>query len=212
VTVDGHPAKLAVSRVDDLVLRSGRILASDAYYLDTPPFTVALPAGTHPVLLLTVTGRDIGSTSAAAMVRVEGGAPIRWKGAQIRDAPPDAEPFIHGVDSGTSSFASAEAITHLRSLPTDARTALIDQLLDKYRNGGDFGVAQSITVDPATGANIVTFLSGYGDGGYPSWFGFDASGNAVALLTSFDLIDDPSKPTGSRASPGSAVTPGSVAP
>ena len=208
VTVGGNPATLSVSRVDDLVLPSGRILASDAFYLDTPPFTVALPAGTHPVFLLTVTGPATGSTSAAAMVRVDGGRPIRWEGAQTADAPPGAEPFVHGVDSGTSSFASAEAIALLKSLPNDAQTALMDQLLDKYRNGGDFGVAESITVDPASGANIVTFLSGYGDGGYASWFGFDASGQAVALLTSFDLIDDPSKPR-RRSSPGGSAPAGS---
>jgi hypothetical protein len=203
VTVAGDPAMLSMSRVDDLVLPSGRILASDAFYLDTPPFTVTLPAGTHPVFLLIVNGPATGSTSAAAMVRVDGGVPIRWEGAQTADAQPGAEPFVHGVDSGTSSFASAEAIALLRSLPNDAQTALMDQLLDKYRNGGDLAVAQSITVDPASGTNIVTFLSGYGDGGYASWFGFDASGQAVALLTSFDLIDDPSKPTRSFAPQGS---------
>jgi hypothetical protein len=209
VTIGGAPGTLSVSRADDLVLPSGRVLAADAFYLDTPGFTIELPAGRHRILLLHMSGSSVGSTIAAAMVRVGDRQPVRWEGARTATST-GPEPFYYGVDSGTASFASTEAIERLRAMPADASSALVDQLVNAYSTGGDFKETASITVDPTSGANIVTFQSGYGDGGYPCWFGFDASGTAVALLTSFDLIDDPSIPTHSSAPGGSR--PGSPVP
>jgi hypothetical protein len=205
VTVGGSPGTLSVSRADDLVLPSGRVLASDAFLLDAPPFTISLPPGRHPVMLLHATGADFGPAIAAAMVRVAEGRVIRWEGAQVRDAPTGADPFVYGVDGGTGSFASVEAVARLTSMPPDAATALVDQLVDKYSSGRGYVQSASITIDQSSGLNIVTFASGFGDGGYASWFGFDASGQPAALLTSFDLIDDPSKPTGSTAPTGTRV-------
>ena len=33
------------------------------------------------------------------------------------------------------------------------------------------------------------FQSGWGDGLYASWFGYDAQGRVVALLTDFNVVD-----------------------
>ena len=49
----------------------------------------------------------------------------------------------------------------------------------------------NVVVDPATGANVVGFPSGFGDGGYPSWFGLDAAGAPVVLITDFGIVDAP---------------------
>jgi hypothetical protein len=212
VTVVGLPGTLSVSRAEDLVLPSGRVAAADAFFLDNPPFTATLSAGRHPVMLLHTTGADFGPAVAAAMVRVDGDAVVRWEGAQVREAPSGADPFVYGVDGGTGSFASPEAVARLKSMPSDAANALVDQLIAKYSASAIYTQTASITLDPSSGLNIVTFTSGFGDGGYASWFGFDASGKAVALLTSFDLIDDRSKPTGSTSPAGSVVPRGSTPP
>lgn len=46
-----------------------------------------------------------------------------------------------------------------------------------------------ITVDEASGVNVIGFRSGYGDGAYPSWFGLDASRRPLVLLTDFGILD-----------------------
>src|SRR4029078_4230104 len=38
-------------------------------------------------------------------------------------------------------------------------------------------------------ANIVMFTSGWGDGFYASWFGYDAQGRVAALVTDFAVVD-----------------------
>lgn len=37
--------------------------------------------------------------------------------------------------------------------------------------------------------NIIMFTSGWGDGFYASWFGYDAQGHVAALVTDFTVVD-----------------------
>lgn len=47
--------------------------------------------------------------------------------------------------------------------------------------------------------NIICFRSGFGDGSYPSFFGFDANGQVCQLVTDFGLFyDEPEEASGSR--------------
>jgi len=48
--------------------------------------------------------------------------------------------------------------------------------------------ARSGVLDPETGANIVAFPSGEGDGCYASYFGLAADGSAACLVTDFGLL------------------------
>jgi len=47
----------------------------------------------------------------------------------------------------------------------------------------------SVEVDPTTHANVVAFASGFGDGTYPSYAGFDRDGRVVVVLTDFGILD-----------------------
>jgi hypothetical protein len=46
----------------------------------------------------------------------------------------------------------------------------------------------SAVLDPESGANLVSFFSGHGDGCYASYFGLTAEGEAVCLVTDFGLL------------------------
>ena len=47
----------------------------------------------------------------------------------------------------------------------------------------------AISLDEETGANILLFTSGWGDGRYPSYWGYAADGGIVCLLTDFGALD-----------------------
>ena len=44
-------------------------------------------------------------------------------------------------------------------------------------------------ISPTSNLNVVSFSSGWGDGGYPSYFGYDKHENPVALVTDFGLLE-----------------------
>ncbi|HET6315489.1 MAG TPA: DUF4241 domain-containing protein, partial [Chloroflexota bacterium] len=46
----------------------------------------------------------------------------------------------------------------------------------------------SVVVDPDSGADAVVFTTGYGEGGYTTWWGLDENGQPVALVADFDVL------------------------
>jgi hypothetical protein len=49
--------------------------------------------------------------------------------------------------------------------------------------------------EPARNPNIVAFSSGYGDGIYASYVGWDAAGDPVCVVTDFGVIGEDPEPT-----------------
>ena len=99
------------------------------------------------------------------------------------------EHFGYPVDAGTGSFVDPEtAAVASRCMASDEDLAQrwID-LGDKGGSGKDApNFYANIDIGPG---NIVMFQSGWGDGLYASWFGYDAQGRVVALLTNFNVVD-----------------------
>ena len=191
----GEPAVVSVMQAGDLVLPSGRVIAADVYFFGAEPLTRVVPAGRHPVSVLEADigpGRD--RRIAAAMVRFDDGDPVSWElavvpGQDISTLRPD-EFFGYGVDSGTGCFASAEAATVLADPARfDAYAEEVQRRM--FPTPEEARPTVDVVVDPDSGANVVGFASGFGDGLYPSWFGLDAAGEPLVLLTDFRLLDAP---------------------
>ena len=77
------------------------------------------------------------------------------------------EIFGYGVDSGTGSFTSPEAVAALKAAAdyegyADSLMAAMPATAEAYELTGQ------VEVDPATGANVVAFGSGFGDGSTPA--------------------------------------------
>jgi hypothetical protein len=193
VTSGGSAAQLSISRAGDLVLQTGRVVAADVFLFDNIPFTRWLPSGTHPIFVLHATaGSD--DRIAAAMIRVAPGDPVRWEpaltpGQDASRLPPD-QFFGYGVDSGIGCFASAEAVEYLSRAGAragDAYSARVEAAMFPSKN--EFHLVADIPLGDGTGLNVVAFQSGWGDGGYPSYFGLDAAGKPLVLVTNFGIID-----------------------
>jgi hypothetical protein len=191
----GDPVTLATADAGHVVLPSGRLVATDAMLPEDTPFTTTVPPGRHPVSILTA---DFPASDdhrvAAAMVRVAEVDPVTWElalvdGQDASDLGPD-EYFGYGVDSGSGAFMSPEAAALL------ADEAIYDDYSERALDGmfpDDQTIIDSVVVevDAATGANVVTFSSGFGDGSYPTYVGLDGTGAPVVFVTDFGLLDEP---------------------
>jgi hypothetical protein len=190
----GEPVGLSVKGAGELVLPTGRVVAADVFFFGTEPFTRALPVGSHPVTLLQLEregAAELGDYRevAAAMIRVAAGDPVSWELALVAGQDPSTlgpdEFFGYGVDSGTGCFASAEA-----AAAASRSESYGDEVLERlYPAEDDYRNVADIVVDPATGANVIAFPSGFGDGAYPSYFGLDRAGEPLVLLTDFGILD-----------------------
>jgi hypothetical protein len=175
-TDDGEFVTTRIADAGALVLPTGRIVVSDPI-LDpfNKPFSVSVAPDTYAVLLSL-----INDEVALIMVNFAEEQPVRWQ---------RTKPESFGVDSATGCLMDHEVCRFLR------RKAQVDKY-ERYsrrfqdtldENGGLWG---SYCVDRSSGANVVLFRTWGGDGAFPSFFGYNASGDVVCLVTDMFLCLD----------------------
>jgi hypothetical protein len=188
----GQTVSTTVEEAGEVVLPSGRLVASDAFIIDALPFTTTFPPGHHRVSVLRADFANAAPRIAAAVVRVGAGEPVRWELALIAGQDPTTlgqdQFFGYGVDGGTGCFTSPEATARLRDPDTYERYSVA--LLEGLNPGGMAPPGTfAVEVDPGSGANVVAFESGFGDGAYASFIGLDGTGRPLVVMTDFAVLD-----------------------
>lgn len=179
-----------------LKLPSGRISAADPFIAlsDAKPFAQTVPSGAFPVRLAVAHFPAGGLRIAFARVDFSGAEVVRWSlavpGGQDIATLKDDEIFGYGVDAGTGAFfdpAASGAAARLLAANPDAWK---DWQTEGEANGPKVVGPYVFLLDlPLDDANAIMFSSGWGDGFYASWFGYDADGNVAALVTDFLTIE-----------------------
>ena len=174
---------------------------------DTPPFMQTIPAGTYPVKICVVPSKKYGDRYACVKVAVSGEKPVRYElglcGDEEFDELQDGEFFGFCVDAGMGCVADAktqeafkkywerreseeEGIDYYNDLFCDLLEENAKALPKYQREGGDW---LNWTV-PGTKLNFPIFASGWGDGVYPVYFGYDADGKVCGVYINFIDVDE----------------------
>ncbi len=185
-----------VVEAGSLKLPSGRICAADPFIAlsDAKPFTQPTSTGAFPVRLAVASFPSGGLRVAFARVDFKQARIARWSMAvpdgQNLSSLEEGHIFGYGVDAGTGSFfdpAAGKAAADLLRANPEAWEAWQTEGED---NGPKVVGPYFFLLDlPLGEANAIMFGSGWGDGFYASWFGYDADGNVAALVTDFETID-----------------------
>ncbi len=165
----------------DLRLPTGRVVAGDVFLDDPTPLDRSFEPGSQPVTLLVATLDDHDERVAAALLG-DSAAAVRWVPAFT--SPEGAEGYgVYAVNSGTAAFASHESVA-ADGRAADRTTVVLDALRIAEQEGRSWA-----TLDGArSGAGLIAFAAGYGDGSYPLWWGLDRENRPVALLTDFGVL------------------------
>ncbi|BAZ15293.1 hypothetical protein NIES4071_71650 [Calothrix sp. NIES-4071] len=180
--------------VGKLVLTSGKLVACDPLvFAGTEPFEANLAPGSYPVILSLAYKQDEKFPLVAfAKVCLSDKNPVRWKLATKAGEDlaclKDNEVFGYGVDSGIGCFMDADASQILVDntwkyceVYEETLACKLDQLLDEEN---DLGIMlTNMCVNEATGANIIAFSVGIGDGFYSSYFGYGVDNSIVEVVT-----------------------------
>lgn len=168
-----------------LHLPTGRALAADPGTVSESDqaFTVTVPPGDYPVLVARMTweGEEWGETPAAKLVIRPDTPTTSWElglrpGQDVRMLG-DREFYGFGVDSGIGSFL--DAATRDALLALDERPG---SLLDFQ------GADHAEWRDPVTGANVIAYPSGCGDGSYPVWIGRGDDDQVTCLVADMLIL------------------------
>lgn len=188
-----------VFEIGRLTIKSGRICAADPFVTlgDRKPFTQAVPNGAFPVRLAVgfhPAGAVKDNRVSFARVAFSEQPVERWsmavlEGQDAANLKPD-EIFGYPVDAGTGSFydpLANDAANAIHKTNPDAWEAW--QTEGEANGPKVIGPYSFVLMQPMGDVNVAMFHSGWGDGFYASYFGFDAEGKVAALVTSFNTID-----------------------
>jgi hypothetical protein len=179
VTEAGDPADptgvvaMEAIALGDLALPSGRLLVADVFALvvdptEMPSLELAGSPDRVPVCLHLARYDPPDERVAFVHLQVDQSPVTRW-----------VEVSAFAVDGGTGGIASPEAVL--------ATGPGFEATLQQYIEVLEHHTTPSwswldITTDAVTGANIIGFSTGFGDGRFPVVAGYDADGRVVSVV------------------------------
>ena len=183
---DSTTYSFSIAHLGNLNNLSGKLVAGDPIVLTArPSFSQRFPVGSFPVQLALAKlpndervgfARVLFSTAHVAkweLARLPGEKPLALK---------DSSFYCYGVDAGMGAFIDSVTNQHLIRQSQDTWDKIFMQ---KPEQPGYKGYIYSFGSDKG---NLATFLTGFGDGCYASYIGFDAQGRVCQLLTDFGLV------------------------
>ena len=191
---DSEEITLRHRALGELVLPSGKVVACDPFvFPEIISFALQVPPGSYPVIACVADFSNSGDHRVAyAILRLSAQEPVRGEMATTpgQDTSTLEEGYIFGypVDAGIGCFMDAEtgaALEQKLAIDADYPQTLIPELF-----GGDDIPWLNLVLDPDTGANIIIFASGWGDGFYASYWGYAADNTIACLVTDFGVLPD----------------------
>ncbi|HEY7415563.1 MAG TPA: DUF4241 domain-containing protein [Ktedonobacteraceae bacterium] len=178
-------------QLGELVLSTGQVVACDPLvFAGTQPFQKTIPPGRYPVFASVATFLENSDQRIAyALLQLDTREPVRWElatvdGEDISSLEEDKS-FGYVVDSGIGCFMDKDAAEELRRRLA-AESDYAERIIKDFYYSHGRGLYMEL--NPPGSANVVLFASGWGDGVYASYWGYDTAGRAVCLVTNFAVI------------------------
>ena len=190
----GKPVEFQCREIGQLLVTSGALAATDPFvFPDSAPFTQPVPAGRYPVsIAIACFGTD--ERVAFARVELSNSPAVSWTMALTEGQDPTTLEhdgfFGYGVDAGTGCFTDPVAgrlLADRMDQDDDYCDVIIEEMEKTYRSTRSW---HDWRPSPGRDENIICFSSGWGDGIYPSFFGFSGEGHLCALVTDFFILSD----------------------
>ena len=185
---DDETVEVRTHVVGELKVPSGRIYVGDpltiSFKQGEGALTRQMPKGVFPVEVV-LARLEEGGDERVACARVRCGPPgaraVKWEPAAFNGRLPPGKDELptYGVDSGMGCFFDGAARPHV------GRETSVGWEEDLGKNEV---ISWTWHVADLGEANIVMFSAGKGDGAYGSYWGFDAEGRVVELVTDFNLL------------------------
>lgn len=197
---EGARYPVRVVRLGAVRLSSGRVILSDPFLMSSHdvPLTVRFSPGDYPVDLAVADTGAGGHRIALARLVISSRPPVRWEMAVTEGQDPAAlkedEQFGYGVDAGTGAFVDAAVPAWLaRTYPPSDPASYMAVVEDWQTRGEDQGPRLGIPygfalIEPLGPGGAAMFSSGWGDGFYASWIGYDAQDEVAVIVTDFQVL------------------------
>jgi hypothetical protein len=193
----GDTVIVEVRPAGTLRMPSGQLVATDPGWIGIDePYAATVAPGEYPVLLSVVRWADDPEHKrvAAAKLAIRDDPAVSWElalrpGEDVRYLR-DGAFFGFGVDSGNACFCDVVVVPGLErlvwpSVNDAAEAPAVRQLFETLNNGDNCAAELG---DLESGANLIAFRSGWGDGAYPTWIGRTSNGDLACFIADMVLL------------------------
>lgn len=171
VNIDGKTSVIEVKRLGLLNVSTGVIVAGDLGYgsYTLSPLAQRIPPGEYPVDLAVGFGR-----AAALRLKISDHEVKQWHPADMANGG-----HVVGVDAGNVSFSDASALLTVKSRDKE-------RAFERFAEASDKPLARMLSLVKAN--DVAISESGFGDGGYPLYWGIDAAGKPAVLIVDYFVL------------------------
>lgn len=197
---EGAAYPVRVVRLGTVRLSSGQVILADPFMMSTHdrPLTIRFAPGDYPVDLAVADTGAGGQRIALARLLISSRPPVRWEMARTEGQDPatlkTGEQFGYGVDAGTGAFVDAAVPGWLARTYPPADPQSYMAVVEAWQTRGEAegprrGIPYGfVLVEPLGPGGAAMFSSGWGDGFYASWVGYDGQGQPAVVVTDFQVI------------------------
>lgn len=178
--------------VGKLNLQTGRIIATDPILLyDDECFSENVVPGTYTVNIYVGKAGNRKPQTVAAEIRIKDSQPEKWEMALLKGE--SAKSFGHDefmgyeVENGLGCFMDEKAMEILDVMSEEELNDYEIKVKDAVRNS-DCSCA-SIPMDKKGSLNILVFATGWNEGTFPTYYGFDKNNKLSRIVTDFMVIE-----------------------
>jgi hypothetical protein len=202
---DNHDYLITMVPAGEVISPSGRISGCDplCYAADAATFEARIPPGRYPLRAWIAVvhsggprscqaplhGLEFDRRTAALQLVVRDEPAVTWEPATLTGEGPggpelDEDGFTaYPVDSGTGTLADVRALHALAGWPYER----VEEVYLADESSAAPATAAAVT-DEATGANVITVTTGWGDGSYATFVGRTAAGEIASFVTDFRVV------------------------
>lgn len=168
---------LRLTNKAEIVIASGKLVACDGFVFDSQPLKAEFPLGKFPVQLAVAQFPNDQRVACATLVFSTNTA-VRWE-------------FCggYGVDSGTGCYMDVKAAKLLEKRMEREPNYFMKLIPEMEKQQVNTWSWLNLRLEEASGLNVVWFSSGFGDGGYNCFVGYDAAGKPAKLITDFGILN-----------------------
>lgn len=175
-----------------LKLSTGRIIATDPILMyDDESYSEHVKPGTYDVYIYVGKTENRKKQTVASELRFNDNDIVKWEMALLKGE--SAKGFAH------DEFMGYEVENGLGCFMDDSVMELLDimseEQLDEYEKSVRNAVKSNecscadMLIDKKTEKNIIIFASGWNEGTFPTYYGFDQDNNLARLVTDFMVIE-----------------------
>lgn len=184
--------QLTITReyLGSLPVTSGQIIATDPVSMGKEPFTIVFPKGRFPVELA-VAHFNNDERVAFARILFSAKPVVKWQMALLagqKPLPVKGENYYgYPVDAGVGLFIDADQMRGFNQFLSADEGNFKKVFITGYQLDSKHPLPGLLYA--ANGDTVATFSTGWGDGSYATYIGFDARNQPCRLLTDFQVIN-----------------------